>query len=54
MDVLGCFKEGGLVPQKNLKQDFEIMVYPKGPPSRSTFWLGFETPDPYEWAWGHA
>ena len=30
------------------------MMYPKGPPSGSTFWLGFESPDPYGWAWGHA
>ena len=35
---------GRVGPPKNLKQDFEMMVYPKGSPNGSTLWLGFETP----------
>ena len=27
------------------KQDFEITGDPKGPPSKSTFWSGYEAPD---------
>ena len=46
--------EGGGWSPKNRKHDFEITVDPKGPPCGSTFWLGFETPDLYGRAWGHA
>ena len=40
--------------QKSWKYDFEITVDPKGPPSGSTFWLGFKVPDPLGSEWGYA
>ena len=36
---------GGVQGLKSWKHDFEITVDPKGPPSGSTFWSGFEGPD---------
>ena len=42
MNFYALFRGGGQCP-KNLKHDFEIIVDPKGLPSGSTFWLGFET-----------
>ena len=36
----------GVQGQKSLKHDFEITGDPKGPPSGSTFWLGFKAPNP--------
>ena len=36
---------GGVQGQKSWKHDFEITDDPKGPPSGSTFWSGFEAPD---------
>ena len=35
---------GGVQGQKSWKHDFEIIGDPKGPPSGSTFWSGFEAP----------
>ena len=40
--------------QKSWKHNFEIAGELKGPPSGSTFWLGFEVTDPYGYLWGHA
>ena len=31
--------------QKRWKHDFEMTGDPNGPPSGSTFWVGFEAPD---------
>ena len=36
---------GGVQGQKSWKHDFEITGDPKGPPTESTFWSGFEAPD---------
>ena len=36
---------GGVQGLKSWKHDFEITGGPKGPPSGSTFWSGFEGPD---------
>ena len=36
------FEGEGVQGQKSWKHDFEITGDPKGPPSRSTFWSGFE------------
>ena len=44
---------GEFRPKKFQKHDFEIKVDPKGPPSESTFWLGFETPEPCGCTWVH-
>ena len=38
-------KGGGGPRSESWKHDFEITGDPKGPPSRSTFWSGFEAPD---------
>ena len=43
----------GVQGQKNWIHNFEITSDPKGPSSGSTFWLGFEVPDPYWYLWGH-
>ena len=44
----------GVQGQKSWKHNFEIIGDPKGPTSGSTFWLGFEVPDPYGDLLGHA
>ena len=36
---------GGVQGQKSWKHYFEITGDPKGSPSGSTFWSGFEAPD---------
>ena len=46
--------KGGVQGQKSWKHNFEITGEPKGPTGGSTFWLGFEIPDPYGYLWGHA
>ena len=45
---------GGGQGLKSWKHDFEITGDPKGPPSGSTFWRGFEAPDSKGYLWGHA
>ena len=42
-------KCGGDQGQKCWKHDFDITGDPKGPPSGSTFWWGFDAPDSYGW-----
>ena len=46
--------KGGVQGQKSWKHDFEITGEPKGPPTGSNFWWGFEAPDSYGYLWGHA
>ena len=46
-------KGGGVQGQKSWKHNFEITSDPKVPPSGSTFWLGFEVPEPYGHRRGH-
>ena len=41
----GPLRGGGVQGLKSWKHDFEITGDPKGPPSGSTFWSGFEGPD---------
>ena len=36
---------------KSWRINFEIKGDPKDPPSGSTFWLGFEVPDPCGYQW---
>ena len=38
----------------SLGQAVNITGGPKGPPSGSTFWWGFEAPDSYGYLWGRA
>ena len=53
-DVKGGGGGGGVQGQISRKHDFEITGDPKGPPSGSTFWWGFEAPDSYGYLWGRA
>ena len=46
--------KGGVQGQKSWNHDFEITSDPKGPPSGSTFWWGFEAPNSYGYLWGRA
>ena len=46
IDNVSFFKlKGGGYHSKFRKHNFEIVVDPKGPPSGSTFWSGWEAPD---------
>ena len=52
IDITSDLRGGGVQGQKSWKHDFEITGDPKGPPSGSTIWWGFEAPDSYGYTWG--
>ena len=54
LNLVSFVIKGGVEGHKSWKHNFEIAGDSKGPTRGSTFWLGFEVPDPYGYLWGHA